>query len=356
MPSFLQFLIRRFLIVPISLLILTLVLYGGVMLTPPEARAVLYMPNSNRSLTEEQYQRLINHIILRYHLREPFHIQYAFWIQSLAQGSWGYSPSLNEDVLPALLRRTPVTLELAIYSLLLFIPLGMVSGLAAGWKPKRFIDNLFRSLAYVSTSMPTFIFAMILLAFFYVNLRWFSPERLSLNFGLEVNREGFRNFTGLMTVDSLLNGRADIFLDSLRHLVMPVVTLSLYHWATLGRVIRAVVMEERHKEYIVAARARGLHERRVVWKHAFRNVLAPALTSVGISAASILSGVFVVEIIFGFKGISEVLVRGMSGLPDAASTLGFSVYSVLLILLLMFILDVLQAIFDPRVREEVLAS
>jgi ABC-type dipeptide/oligopeptide/nickel transport system permease component len=80
------------------------------------------------------------------------------------------------------------------------------------------------------------------------------------------------------------------------------------------------------------------------------------LTSVGISAASILSGVFVVEIIFGFKGISEVIVRAMSNLPDAASTLGFSIYSVLLILLLMFILDVLQAIFDPRVREEVLAS
>ena len=356
MPSFLQFLIRRFLIVPISLLILTLVLYGGVMLTPPEARAVLYMPNSNRSLTEEQYQRLIEQIIKRYHLREPFHIQYAFWMQSLVQGSWGYSPSLNEEVLPALLRRTPVTLELAIYSLLLFIPLGVVSGLAAGWNPKRPFDNLFRSLAYVSTSMPTFIFAMILLAFFYVNLRWFSPERLSLAYGLEINRPGFQNFTGFITLDSLLNGRIDIFLDSFRHLAMPVITLSLYHWATLGRVIRAVVMEERHKEYIIAARARGVHEKQVLWKHAFRNVIAPAMTSVGISAASILSGVFVVEIIFGFKGISEIIVRAMSGLPDAASTLGFSVYSVLLILLLMFILDVLQAIFDPRVREEVMQS
>ena len=356
MPSFLQFLIRRFLIIPVSLLVITLVLYGGLMLTPPEARAILYMPNSNRSLTEKQYKRLIDLIILRYHLNDPFHIQYALWIKSLLQGAWGYSPSLNEDVLPALVRRTPVTLELAFYSLLGFIPLGLVSGLGAGWKPKRPFDNLFRSLAYVGTSMPTFILSMVLLAFFYVNLKWFSPERLSLTYGLQVNGPGFRNFTGLLSLDSLLNGRIDIFVDSLRHLVMPVFTLSLYHWATLGRVIRSVVMGEKDKEYIIAARARGVHERQVLWKHAFRVVLAPALTSVGISAASILSGVFVVEIIFGFRGISELIVQAMSEIPDAASTLGFAVYSVLLILLLMFILDVVQAVLDPRLREEALKS
>ncbi len=125
MPSFIQFLIRRFLLIPISLLVITMVLYGGVMLTPPEARAELYMPKTNRELTEEQMERLRNLIIERYHLREPFYIQYAYWVKSLLQGSWGYSPSINEDVLPALLRRTPVTLELALYSLIMFVPLGI---------------------------------------------------------------------------------------------------------------------------------------------------------------------------------------------------------------------------------------
>lgn len=356
MPTFLQFLIRRFLVIPISLFIITLILYGGVMLTPPEARAVLYMPNSNRTLTEEQYQRLINLIIKKYHLRDPFHIQYTLWIKSLLEGSWGYSPSLNEEVLPALLRRTPVTLELALYSLVLFIPLGIGSGLVAGWKPKRQFDNLMRPLTYISTSMPTFILAMVLLALFYVNLRWFSPERISTSLSFQIKAPTFHNLTGMLTIDSLLNGRFDIFLDSLRHLVMPVFTLSIYHWATLSRVIRATVMGEKNKEYIVSARARGVTERNVLWKHAFRNVLAPALTSVGISAATIFSGVFIVEIIFGFKGISELIVRSVSSLPDAAAALGFAVYSVIIILLLMFLLDVLQAILDPRIREEVLKS
>lgn len=356
MPTFVQFLIRRFLIIPISLFVITLLLYGGVMLTSPEARAELYMPKSARVLTDEQYEHLINIMIERYHLRVLFYIQYTLWIKSLLQGTWGYSPNLKEEVLPALLRRTPVTLELAIYSLIFFIPLGIRSGLVAGWRPKNSFDNFFRPLAYISTSMPTFILAMVLLALFYVNLRWFSPERISLTYSFQIREPSFQNLTGMLTIDSLLNRRFDIFVDSLRHLAMPVFTLSIYHWATLGRVIRATVMGEKTKEYIISARARGVPEQNVLWKHAFRNVLAPALTSVGISAASILSGVFVVEIIFNFKGISEVIVYALSGSPDAPAALGFAIYSVILILLLMFILDVLQAILDPRLREEVLKS
>jgi ABC-type dipeptide/oligopeptide/nickel transport system permease component len=356
MPSFVQFLIRRFLLIPVSLLIITMVLYGGVMLTPPEARAELYMPKTNRPLTEEQIERIRNLTIERFHLRDPFHIQYLLWVKSLVQGSWGYSPSLKEDVLPALLRRTPVTLELALYSLLLFVPLGLVCGLVAGWKPKSAFDNILRPIAYISTSMPVFIFALLLMVIFYVNLHWFSPERISMPLSFEIKEAGFHNYTGLLSIDSLLNLRLDIFLDSLRHLFMPVLALSIYHWATLSRVIRATVMGERNKEYIVSARARGVSEQKVLWKHAFSNVLSPTLTSVGISAATILSGVFVVEIIFGFRGISEVLVNSISGLPDAPAALGFAVYSVIIILLLMFFIDVLQAVLDPRVREELLKS
>jgi len=355
MPTFIQFLIRRFLLIPISLLVITMVLYGGVMLTPPEARAELYMPKGGK-MTEEQAEHLRFLIIERYHLREPFHIQYAFWIKSLLQGAWGYSPNLIDDVLPALLQRTPVTLELALYSLLLFVPLGIASGLVSGWKPKHAFDNVFRPLAYISTSMPTFIFAMVLLVIFYVNLHWFSPERISMPLSFEIREAGFQNYTGLLSIDSLLNGRFDIYLDSLRHLFMPVLALSIYHWATLSRVIRATVMGEKNKEYIIAARARGVAEEKVLWKHAFSNVLSPALTSVGISAATILSGVFVIEIIFGFRGISEVLVQSVGGVPDAPAALGFAIYSVIIILLLMFFIDVLQAVLDPRVREELLKS
>jgi peptide/nickel transport system permease protein len=93
-----------------------------------------------------------------------------------------------------------------------------------------------------------------------------------------------------------------------------------------------------------------------MWRHGFRSILAPSLTSIGLSAASILMGAFIIEIIYNFHGVSEILAASMRGIPDAPAALGFSVYSVILVLTLMFFVDVLQAILDPRIREEVLKT
>ena len=116
------------------------------------------------------------------------------------------------------------------------------------------------------------------------------------------------------------------------------------------------MINERSKEYILSARARGISEPRVIWHHAFRNMLTPSLTSIALSAASIVTGVFVAEIIFTFNGVSRVILSAMSGVPDAPAALGFAVYSAILVLLLTFLLDVLQAALDPRIREGVLKS
>ncbi len=111
---------------------------------------------------------------------------------------------------------------------------------------------------------------------------------------------------------------------------------------------------ERHKEYIIAAQSHGLTERRVLWGHVFWNTLAPSFTSVALSVASLITGVFVVEIIFNIQGVSDIMVKAMQLVPDAPSALGFSLFSILIVLTLMFILDILQAAFDPRVQEEII--
>lgn len=352
MPPFLQFVIRRFLVIPLSLLIITMVLYAGVMLTPPEARARLYFPPEKGNITENRIKAYIRD----YHLDAPYPVQYYFWVKDLLTGQWGYSPSMRQDVLPALLKRTPATLELTLYSLLLFIPFGLISGTAAGWKPLRIGDNIFRSLAFLGMTIPPFILALIFLSIFYILLGWFAPGRIGIESGYAITRETYRSFTGFYTIDSLLNLRFDIFVESLRHIAMPVLTLSLYNWAILGRITRSSIIEQRQKEFITSARARGLTERRVLWKHAFFSVLAPSLTSIALSAATVLTGTFVVEIIYNFHGVSEVLTSSMESVPDAPAALGFAVYSVIMVLVLMFILDVLQAILDPRIREDVLKS
>jgi peptide/nickel transport system permease protein len=352
MPPFLQFVIRRALVVPFALLIITMLLYGGVMLTPPETRATLYMSKGRG----RQSENVIPVIIREHHLAEPYFVQYGYWLGSLAQGDWGYSPSLAEDVLPAMLRRTPATAELAFYSLLLFIPLGLASGVISGWRQNGRFDNTFRIVAFAVTSLPPFILALVLISIFYVTLGWFAPERISTMLSYQLPTQGFEFYTGFYTLDALLNRRPDVALDALRHLAMPVFTLSLVHWATLGRITRAVMLAERSKDYILAARAHGVGEAKVMWKHAFRNALAPSITSLALSAASLLTGIFLVEIIFNFAGISGVIVRSMSGVPDAPAALGFSIYSVIIVLLVMFLLDVIQAALDPRIRDEALRA
>jgi ABC-type dipeptide/oligopeptide/nickel transport system permease component len=257
-------------------------------------------------------------------------------------------------VLPALLRRTPATAELTFYSVLFFIPLGLVSGVFAGWRQRRAFDNSFRFMAFVVTSFPPFILALALLSLFYVNLHWFAPGRIAQEFSFQISDPAFRSVTGLYTVDALLNGRLDIFVDALRHLVMPVLTLSIFHWATLGRITRSTIITERHKEYLVAAQARGLTDQQVIWRHAFFNTLAPSFTSMALSAASLVTGVFVIEIIYRIYGVSDIIVRAMQGSPDAPAALGFCLYSIIMVLFLMFVLDILQAIFDPRIREDLL--
>ena len=356
MPPFLRFLITRLLSIPVTLFIITAVLYAFVMLNPPEVRASLYLTSAAGSprLTAEQVQRLVENAIAQYHLREPYPIQYAYWVLSLVRGNWGYSPVLRQYVLSALLERTPVTAELTFYSMLLFIPLGIVSGVSAGWKKDTGTDLRFRFSAFVASSIPVFILALMLMAIFYVGLGWFAPERLSIHKSMAVRDESFRTYTGFVTIDGVLNGRNDIAVDAARHLVMPVFTLSLLHWATLGRVTRAAIIGEKQKEYILSGKARGLSDRRLKWSHALRNILAPALTSSALSAAALFTGVFIVEVIYNFKGVSDLVVVGALGVPDAPTVLGFAIYSVLIVLLLMFMLDILQAIFDPRVREGII--
>ncbi len=358
MSPLVRFLFVRVLLVPLTLLIITITLMALVSAVPPQVRALLYLPQKQLDqayeLNMDELRLVTDRYIQIHHLDDPFPLQYADWVVSAFTDSGGYSPSLKGPVFDALLRRTPVTAELTLYSLLLFIPLGIVSGLRAGWRQGEHLDRRFRAEAYLATGLPPFIAALVLLGFFYALLGWFPPGRLGIAFSQEVLSPGFHRFTGLMTVDSLLNGRLDIFVDSVRHLVLPVFTVSLLYWATLGRIVRSTVVIERRKEYITAARSRGIPERRLLWRHALHNVLSPALSSSALAAASLFTGVFMVEIIFDFKGVADLVVHSAAIGLDVPLAMGFSVYSVCADLAIMLVLDLLRAILDPRARESII--
>jgi ABC-type dipeptide/oligopeptide/nickel transport system permease component len=350
MPPFFRFIFTRLFSFIITLLVITVVLYSLIMLVPVEERASLYFPKNMRVMSDKQIIAFREMIIKRHHLRDPFPIQYMDWVSNLVKGDWGYSPALGAEVLPALLQASPVTAELTLYSLLFYIPLGLISGAVAASRRFQRFDNTFRLAAFTGTSLPPFILAIVLLVIFYVDLYWFPPERLGIEISQDVRSPSFKAYTGLMTVDGLLNGRPDVSEDAVRHLVLPVITLSLLHWATLGRVTRAQMIEELDKEYITAARGRGLSSRRVIWRHAFRNALPPSLTSTALSAASLFTGVFMIEVIFDFHGISRMIVGAVYATPDTPAVMGFAVYSVIVVLLLMLVLDVSNALINPLLR------
>ena len=351
MKGLLQFFVRRLLTVVITLFIITAVIYAIVLMAPVESRAQLYLGKRLRNnLPEEILQRHIEYIIEEHGLDDPYPVQYFRWVSELLQGNWGWSPVLRADVLDVLLKRTPATLELTLYSLLLFIPLGLFTGALAGWNRRRLSDHAFRLFAFIGTSIPPFILGLVFISIFYVGLHLFLPGYLSTDQSMAVRGSDFKTFTGLLTVDGLLNGMPDVSGDAARHLVMPVVTLSVFHWATLGRVTRASIIEEANKGYVTAARARGLPRRRILWGHAVPNVLVPSLTTSALGAAALITGVYVIEAVFGWPGVSKLITNSM-WYPDVAMAAGFAVYSVLAVLAVMILLDIIQIFADPRLRQ-----
>ena len=356
LPPLLKYIIRRLLIIPLTLLIITLTLYGFAMLVPVEERAQLYWPSnlSPDRMTAEEEQKVIERIIVDRGLNDPFPIQYLSWLGNMLRGEWGWSPNLRVQVLPYLQRRIPVTLEVTLLAMLLLIPLGIVSGVIASRHHRGRVDHGFRATAFVATSIPPFILGLMMISVFYVGLHWFAPGRLSANIEVLVRSPAFHTYTGLLTIDGLLNGRLDVTLDAVLHLIMPVVVVAALPWATVARVTRAGMIEESGKDYALAAQARGVSQRAIVWRHTLRNTLSPVLTASALSAATLVTGIYVVEIIFNLKGVSEMITGAarFSAL-DVAAALGFAVYSVLLVLIIMLLLDILQAVIDPRLRERI---
>lgn len=353
----LSFLIRRAAAVIATLFVVTFILHSIAMLTPLEDRAMLYFPKTNRNLSPKDTEAILNRIIREHGLDKPFLIQYGNWLVGIVQGNWGYSPTIGDNVLDALVARTPASAELILYSLILFIPLGIFSGVQAAGRQGYRSDSTFQLAAFIATALPPFILGVVLLSVFYVGLYWFPIGRLGDAEMRIVNSTTFHSFTGLLTVDGLLNGRVDISLSALRHLVLPVFTLSLAHWASLGRITRATAIEELDKVYILAARGRGISQRSVLWRHTLRNVLVPALTSSALSAASLVTGLFIIEVVFLYNGISSLFTQAMhigpmGVTPDVPLALGFAIYSVIAILAIMTVLDILQAALDPRLRAE----
>jgi peptide/nickel transport system permease protein len=226
---------------------------------------------------------------------------------------------------------------------------GIWMGVRAAVNHTRLIDQAARVFSVIGYSLPTFVFGLLLLMVFYAALQWFPPGRLSDWATAIVYSADYRQYTGMQTVDALLNGRPDIFTDALRHLLLPALTLAYVSWALVLRVMRSSMLEVLHQEYITVARAKGLGERKVISKHARPNAMIPIATIGGLLLANLLSGAVVVEAVFDYHGLGWWSANAALSL-DAVSVLGIALFNGALLVLANLIVDIMYVLLDPRIR------
>ncbi len=342
----LSFIIRRLLFLPVVFVGVTLSIVLLMQLLSPTQRAASFV-------TSEAQLRNIELIIRQYHLDEPAYVQYWNWLKAAADGNLGYSKVAKMPVLRAIRLRFPATAELALAALLPVVGVGIWFGTAAALNRDKFIDQLTRVMSIVGWSLPTFVLGIWLLVIFYGALNWFTPGQISGKYAIELANEvangTFHRYTGFMTLDTLFNGRLDIFIDNVWHLILPVITLSAVSSAQIMRVMRSSLLDALGQDYVRTARAKGLPENVVNTKHARRNALIPVLTLSGFTLISLLNGVVITETIFNYPGMGSWLANAATQL-DYSSVLGGAVFTAMVVVVANLVVDVLYGLVDPRIR------
>jgi peptide/nickel transport system permease protein len=338
-----SYIIRRlFLLIPV-LFGVTLFIFGITMLFSPIERASLYVTNP-RQMSD------IPAIIETYGLDRPFWVQYGTWIGQVFSGNLGWSRVVGMPVWDAIWAFLPATLELAIFAAPLIILIGIFLGSTAAAHKDRPVDHGSRVMAIFGWSLPTFWLGLVLIMVFYGYFRGvLPPGRLSIEMDMVVNSADFVRYTHINTIDAILNLNGRVLLDALRHLVLPVITLSVVNVAFIMRLMRSSMLEALGKGYILTARAKGLAERIVINKHARRNALIPVITVSGYVFAGLANGVVITETIFTYKGIGWWAWQSAVRL-DIASVLGFALFNAVLFVLVNLVVDILYTRVDPRVR------
>ncbi len=340
----LPFIIRRFLLLILVLIGISVLIFAIMMTFSPERRAAAY-------ITSPQQAKDIPKIIKQFGLDDPVYIQYICWIREVCKGNMGWSLVAARPVGEAFWRYFPITLEMNLFAAPIVIIFGIWLGSIAGIHRDTWVDHSTRIFAIVGWSLPTFLFALVLLMLFYGYFQLFSPGILSDGYIMFINDQPaqFVRYTGMYVIDGILNGRLDITLDALRHLVLPVFTYVIVVVALNMRVMRSGIIEELSKDYVITAKAKGADKKTVHFKHARRNALLPVVTVAGQLVALSMEGSIAVEVVFNRQGIGWWLAESAIQL-DMPVLMCICLFMGVVFVITNLVLDILYAYIDPRIR------
>ncbi|MGV1758832.1 ABC transporter permease [Rhizobium sp. A22-96] len=281
------------------------------------------------------------------HLDQPLYQQFYYYLLSALSGDFGTSVLTTNPVMDDIKRVFPATMELATVGTIIGALFGVPFGVLAAVKRNSFIDQIVRVIGLVGYSLPVFWLAMVSLVIFYAKLNWVAyPGRIDIAFEYT-----FTPVTGFFLLDSAMQGQWDVFWDVFRHIILPASLLGYFALAYISRMTRSFMLNELGQEYIVAARAKGLSETRVIWGHALRSAMVPLITVIALSYASLLEGSVLTEIVFSWPGIGFYITSSLRN-ADMNAVLGGTIVIGTVFIAINLISDLLYRTLDPRTRRK----
>lgn len=312
--------IQKRLLISIPLLLLITVIAFLLLQAAPGDPLNAYVP-PDAPLPEEQREALREQL----GLNRPLPIRYFYWLWEALQGNLGVSARNMEPVSEAIGRRVLPTLTLMGSALVIGISVGVVLGVVGAVKKYSFIDNLMTVLAFLGISFPVYLLGLLGLYFFALQLGWLPSGGMSTP------------------------GRDGGFIESLRHLVLPSIIISIQYIASTMRYTRTAMLDVMDQDYVRTARAKGLVENVILIRHALKNALIPIITIIGSYIPGLLGGAVFIESIYSWPGMGSLFVQGVES-RDYALIMGLILILAIIILVVNLLVDIAYAVVDPRVR------
>lgn len=276
---------------------------------------------------------------------KPLYEQFYIYIGKILRGDFGTSVLSSHPVMDDIRRAFPATLELATLGILIGVGFGVPLGVWAAVRQGRWVDQVVRVMGLVGYSVPIFWLGLMGLVLFYARLGWVGgPGRVDV-----VYEYTLANVSGLLLLDAAMAGQWDAFANVLSHLILPASLLGYFSLAYISRMTRSFMLHELTQEYVVAARAKGLSEARIIWRHALRNAMVPLVTVITLSYAGLLEGSVLTEAVFAWPGLGLYITNSLQN-ADMNAVLGGTIAVGSVYIGLNLLSDVLYKTLDPRTR------
>jgi len=331
----LAYIIRRIFIMIPTLLGVSVIVFFMLHLTPGDPAELLM----GERASEEALQDIREHL----GLNKPVYVQYGIFLKQLLKGDLGETIWTRQKVWIEVKQRFPATIELAVVALFISCVLGMLLGIISATKQYSIFDYLSMLGALIGVSMPIFWLGLVFMLIFSLNLGWL-PMSGRLSVGIELE-----TITNFYVLDAILTGNWEALKDALWHIIMPAFTLSTIPTAIIARMTRSSMLEVLRQDYIKTAKAKGLSQFKVVFKHALRNALIPVVTTIGLQFGVLLCGAILTETIFAWPGVGKWIYDAVMQ-RDYMVIRGGTLFLAAIFIVINLCVDVLYAVINPRIK------